>query len=165
MSGPVQRLVWDVVLSCEIVASCTCDRLLDPSQHYVNMSSRCTRECFHDGGANDLNDVAFVIGTNTVQVKTLGHWLRHRQDVTCHTSTLQWHLGGGQCSQLQADYHCAAGYKCSRAPKRAATKRRRMVSFGCQVVTAPAGQGGGFDSSVLLNIGEQLRDENRYDRC
>ena len=32
-----------------------------------------------------------------------------------------------------------------------------------QVVTAPAGNGG-LDSSVLLNIGEQLRDENRYDR-
>lgn len=33
-----------------------------------------------------------------------------------------------------------------------------------QVITAPAGSGG-FDSSVLLNIDEQLRDENRYDRC
>ena len=33
-----------------------------------------------------------------------------------------------------------------------------------QVITAPAGSGG-FDSSILLNVGEQLRDENRYDRC
>jgi hypothetical protein len=37
-------------------------------------------------------------------------------------------------------------------------------SVRVQVVTAPAGYGG-LDSSVLLNIGEQLRDENRYDRC
>ena len=33
-----------------------------------------------------------------------------------------------------------------------------------QVITAPPGSGG-LDSSVLLNIDEQLRDENRYDRC
>lgn len=35
------------------------------------MSSRCTRECFHNGGANELNDVAYVVGTNTGQVDTL----------------------------------------------------------------------------------------------
>ena len=129
------------------------------------MSSRCTRECFHDGGANELNDVAYVVGTNTGQVDTLldvrgsSEHVRSPQAVAPIMNPTV-----STCMQL-SKAHAASGSRntvlrtCNMQPADGAAGAVRV-----QVVTAPAGYGG-LDSSVLLNIGEQLRDENRYDRC
>lgn len=72
-------------------------------------SGRCTRECFHDGGANEVNDVAYVIGTNTGQVRSL-QWNQQREIASlpsnlsqcCNTAVFS------KRSQLQDSNHRAA---------------------------------------------------------